>query len=72
MVAVALAVSICALVLMLGADGAFAATPRLIAADEHGLDYGMLVSVLLIVIALGYFAFDGLAPAYARVRRTRR
>ena len=72
MVAVALAVSICALVLMLGADGAFAATSRLIATDEHGLHYGMLMSVLLIVIAVGYFAFDGLAPAYVRRRRNRR
>jgi hypothetical protein len=30
------------------------------------------MSVLLIVIALGYFAFDGLAPAYVRRRRNRR
>jgi hypothetical protein len=72
MVALALAVSICAIVLVLGSDGAFAATPRLIATDEHGLHYGMLMSVLLIVIALGYFAFDGLAPAYVRIRRNRR
>jgi hypothetical protein len=72
MVAVALAVSICALVLMLGTDGAFAATSRLITIDGQGLHYGMLVPVLLIVIALGYFAFDGLAPAYVRRRRNRR
>jgi hypothetical protein len=56
MVALALAVSICAIVLVLGADSAFAATPRLIATDEHGLDYGALVPVLLIVIALTCFA----------------
>jgi ABC-type arginine transport system permease subunit len=72
MVALALAVSICALVLMLGIDGAFAATSRLITIDGQGLHYGMLVPVLLIVIALGYFAFDGLAPAYVRVYRNRR
>jgi hypothetical protein len=70
MVAVALAVSICAIVLVLGSDGAFAASPRLIAV-EAGLDYGMLVPVLLIVIALAALAFNGLAPAYVR-RRNRR
>jgi hypothetical protein len=72
MVAVALAVSICAIVLVLGSDGAFAATPRLITIDGQGLDYGMLVPILLVVIALTCFAVNGLAPAYARRRRNRR
>ena len=72
MVALAIAISICAIVLVLGTDAAFAATPRLITIDGQGLDYGMLVPVLLIVIALGYFAFDGLAPGYVRVHCNRR
>jgi hypothetical protein len=72
MVAVALAVSICAIVLVLGSDGAFAASPRLITVDEQSLDYGVLVPVLLIVVALTCFAFNGLTPGYARRRRNRR
>jgi hypothetical protein len=72
MVALALAVSICAIVLVLGADGAFAATPRGIAAGGQSLDYGALVPVLLILMALSCFATDGRAPAYARRRRNRR
>jgi hypothetical protein len=72
MVALAIAVSICAIVLVLGTDAAFAAAPRLITTDEHGRDYGVLVPVLLIVIALSCFAADSRAPAYARRRRNRR
>ena len=70
MVAVALAVSICAIVLVLGSDGAFAASPRLITV-ETGLGYGTLVPALLIVVALTALAFNRLAPAYVR-RRNRR
>jgi hypothetical protein len=72
MVAVAIAVSICAIALVLGADGAFAASSRLITVDEAGMDYGVLVPVLLIVVALTCFAFNGLPPGYARRRRNRR
>jgi hypothetical protein len=72
MVALAIAVSICAIVLVLGTDAAFAAAPRLITTDEHGLDYGALVPVLLIVIAFTCFACNGLTPVYARRRRNRR
>jgi hypothetical protein len=72
MVALAIAVSICAIVLVLGTDAAFAAATRLITTDEHGLDYGALVPVLLIVIALTCFACNGLTPVYARRRRNRR
>jgi hypothetical protein len=72
MVALALAVSICAIVLVFGTDGAFAATPRLITTDGHGLDYGVLVPVILIVIALTCFARNGLTPVYVRRRRNRR
>lgn len=72
MVAIALAASICAIVLVLGVDGAFAASPRLIMIDEQGFDYGVLVPVFLIVIVLTCFAANGLTPAYARRRRNRR
>lgn len=72
MVAVALAVSICAIALVLGSDGAFAATPRLIMVAEQGLDYGVVVPLLLIVVALTCLAFNGLTPAYTRRRRNRR
>jgi hypothetical protein len=70
MVAVALAVSICAIALVLGSDGAFAASPRRIA-DEAGLDYGVLAPLLLLIVALAGFACNGLRPAYVR-RRNRR
>ncbi len=72
MVAVSLAASICALVLALGVDGAFAATPRLIIIDEQGMNYSVVVPVLLVVMALTCFAFNGLTPGYARRRRNRR
>jgi hypothetical protein len=72
MVAVALAVSICAIALVLGSDGAFAASPSLIMVAEQGIDYGVLVPVLIIVIALTCFAFNGLTPGYVRRRRNRR
>jgi hypothetical protein len=71
MVAIALAASICAIVLALGTDGAFAASP-LIPVDEQGLNYAVLVPVLLVAIALTCFAFNGLTPGYARRRRNRR
>jgi len=71
MVAVALAASICAIVLVLGADGAFAASAGLITGDPQALDYAVLVPVLLIVVTLTCFAGYGLTPGYVR-RRNRR
>ena len=71
MVALALAVSICAIALVLGTDGAFAATP-LITVDEQSMNYSVLVPVILVVFALTCFAFNGLTPGYARRRRNRR
>jgi hypothetical protein len=72
MVVLALAVSICAIALVLGADGAFAASPALVGVDGQGANYGMLAPVLLIVIALTCCTCHGLAPVYARRRRNRR
>ena len=71
MVAVVLAASICAIVLVLGADGAFASSAGLITGDPQALDYAVLVPVLLIVVTLTCFAGYGLTPGYVR-RRNRR
>ena len=71
-VAASLAVSICAIALVLGTDCALAANPHLITIDEQSLNYAVLVPVMIVVLALACVVFNGLTPSYVRRRRNRR
>ena len=70
MVTVALAAAICAIVLMLGADGA-AAAPRSMAVDGQGPAYAMAGAALLVFFTLVGAAYR-LTPSHVRRRRNRR
>ena len=73
-VSLALIVSICAVVLMLGTNAASASVRNLVMVDD-GISSGAIFAVIGVVVLfmlLAPFAFNGLTPGHVRRRRNRR
>ena len=73
-VSLALIMSICAVVLMLGTNAASAAARNLVMVDD-GISLGAIVAVIGVIVLfvlLAPFAFNGLTPGHVRRRRSRR
>lgn len=74
LVSMAVIVSICAIVFMVGTNVASAAVPNLVTIDDGTGDKAifMVVGITVLLMMLAPFAFNGLTPGHARRRRTRR
>jgi hypothetical protein len=75
MVAIALMVSICAIVLMISGDAALAAQSELFMVDDGSVSSDaivMVIAVAVIMMLLASVAFNGLTPSQARKRRAKR
>jgi|GEM_PF-1406133 len=75
MIAIALMISICAIVLMISGDAALAAPRELFMVDDGSVGGGaivMLIAASAIMMLLASVAFNGLTPSQARKRRAKR
>jgi hypothetical protein len=74
LVSMAVIVSICAIVFIVGTNVASAAVPNLITIDDSNGDKAIftVVGITVLLMMLAPFAFNGLTPGHARRRRTRR
>jgi hypothetical protein len=74
LVSVALAVSICTLVLVIGTSAASALPRHLIVIDDgnSSLVVFAVIGIGIVMMLLAAFAFNGLTPGHARRRRSRR